>query len=101
MGYTTELNTLLKLPRKFDASALEVGKQYEVVKEKERVFPLHIAVLFVGDDWTFYGYCVVHTAETKDQKTTLTFEVLSLFNKEEQQLYQRKFLEAAKKTGEF
>ena len=36
----------------------------------------------------------------KDKKTTLTFEVLSLFTPQEQELYKKKFLEAAKRTGE-
>ncbi|MBI3385829.1 DUF2584 family protein [Candidatus Gottesmanbacteria bacterium] len=100
MGYLVELNTLLKLPKDFNVSMLEIGKHYEVFKEKERVFPLHIAMLLVDDDWTFYGYCVVHQSEMKNQKTMLTFEVLSLFSPQERQLYKQKFLEAAHKTGE-
>ena len=96
----TELNTLLKLPKDFDASELAVGKIYDVTKDAERVFPLHIAVFLVGSDWTFYGYCVVHKAVLHKNTTTMSFEVLSLFSPDEQNLYKQKFLQAAAKTGE-
>jgi hypothetical protein len=100
MGYMTELNTLLKVPKNFDIASLEIGKKYTILKEKERSFPLHIAMLLVGDDWTFYGYAVAHEAVVKDHKTQLTFEVLSLFTSEEQSIYTKRFLEAAHMTGE-
>jgi hypothetical protein len=100
MGYFTEINTLLKLPKDFSTQALKIGQTYTVTKEKERVFPLHIVLLLVGDDWTFYGYCVVHSSAIQNNKTTLTFELLSLFTSDERELYKTKFLEAAKKTGE-
>lgn len=100
MGYFTELNTLLGLPKDFDVSTLVVGKRYTVIKEKERVFPLHIAMLLIDSSWNFYGYCVAHSAKTYEHKTQLEFEVLTLFSSDEQKLYKQKFLEAAKKTGE-
>lgn len=100
MGYYTELNTLLRLPHDFATDKLKEGRVLEVVKEKERVFPLHIAMLLVADNWTFLGYCVVDDVHIHDGKTVLAFEVLSLFTKEEQKLYTEKFLEATKKTGE-
>ena len=100
MGYFVELNTLLGLPKDFDVTTLAVGKKYTVTKQKERAFPLHIAILMVDGTWNFYGYCVAHSAKTSDQKTVIEFEVLTLFNPQEQVLYKQKFLEAAKKTGE-
>jgi hypothetical protein len=101
MGYMTEVNTLCKLePNTVKPEELEVGVEYIIEKKTERIFPLHIAVLLVGPDWTFYGYCVVHSAELKERKTTLTFEILSLFSPEERKIYTSRFLEAAKKTGE-
>jgi len=100
MGYMVELNTLLGLPSDFDASKLEVGKTYTILKDRERAFPLHIAVLIVDGNWNFYGYCRVKSAVVKDQKTEFEFEVLSLFNTEEQALYKSKFVEAGKLTGE-
>ncbi len=100
MGYMTELNTLLGLPKDFDTSALCVGKTYTVLKELERTFPLHIAILMVDAARNFYGYAVVNSAVLKDGKSTLEFTVLSLFTPEEQKLYREKFIAAAKLTGE-
>lgn len=100
MGYLVELNTLLGVPKDFDVTTLAVGKRYTVVKDRERAFPLHIAMLIVDAQWNFYGYCVVHSAKTEDQKTQLEFEVLTLFTSVEQQLYKEQFIKAAKLTGE-
>jgi len=100
MGYMTELNTLLGLPKDFDTSTLIVGKTYSVVKERERTFPLHIAILMVDPEWNFYGYVVVNSAVLKNGKSTLEFTVLSLFTTEEKKLYREKFIAAAKLTGE-
>jgi hypothetical protein len=100
MGYLTELNTLLGLPKDFDPKTLEIGKTYSVLKERERTFPLHIAILMVDSEWNFYGYAVVNSALLKDGKSLLEFTVLSLFSSDEQKLYKSKFIEAAKITGE-
>lgn len=100
MGYFTELNTLLGLPKDFDISSLSIGSTYTITKDRERAFPLHIAILMVTLDWNFLGYAVCHTMKNKDQKCVIEFEVISLFNTEEQALYKSKFLEAAKVTGE-
>ena len=100
MGYTTEVNTLLKLPSNFDTDQLKIGGKYTADKDNERLFPLHIAILIVTHDWNFLGYAVAHSATTKDYKTTIEFEVISLFSTDEQKIYKDKFLEAAKLTGE-
>ncbi|MBI2356914.1 hypothetical protein HYV12_02610 [Candidatus Dojkabacteria bacterium] len=100
MGYMVELNTLLGLPNEFETKSLAVGKQYNIVKSRERAFPLHIAVLMVDTDWNFYGYAVVHSAVVKDLKTEFTFEVISLFEANVRELYKQNFIFAAKKTGE-
>ncbi|MDP1743459.1 MAG: hypothetical protein Q8L51_01590 [Candidatus Amesbacteria bacterium] len=71
MGYMVELNTLLGLPIDFDATALVVGQKYTIFKERERAFPLHVAVLIVDSDWNFYGYAVSHQIVVKNQQTEL------------------------------
>ena len=38
--------------------------------------------------------------KNEDQRCFIEFEVISLFNNEEQTLYKSKFIEAAKFTGE-
>lgn len=100
MGYLTELNTLLRPPKDFDFSTLSVGKHYTVTLERERAFPLRIAVLLIDKDWNFYGYASASETHLKEGKTTLTFSVLTLFSTEERAIYKQKFLEAAKMTGE-
>jgi len=100
MGYVVELNTLIGLPKGFDADSLEVGKRFQIVKDRERAFPLHIAMLVVDWEWNFYGYGVAHSSRVFDQKTELDVEMLSLFTPIEQRMYKDKFVEAGKKTGE-
>lgn len=100
MGYMTELNTLIGLPKDFDITSLKVGQTYTVTKDRERSFPLHIAMLMVTADWNFLGYAQAISTENKDQKCTITFQVISLFTPDEQKLYKTEFLEAAKVTGE-
>lgn len=100
MGYYVELNTLLRPPIPFDFSSLATGEKYTVTLERERAFPLHIAILLIDADWNFYGYAVAHSAFLKDKKTTIEFEVLTLFSKEEQEIYKKRFIQAGQMTGE-
>jgi hypothetical protein len=100
MGYLVELNTLLGVPRDFNISTLIVGHHYTIIKERERAFPLHIAMLIVDSEWNFYGYAMALSIIVKDHLTQIEFEVLSLFTPEESQLYKNNFLKAAKITGE-
>lgn len=100
MGYYVELNTLLRPPADFDFDSLKIGERHTVILERERAFPLHIAILLIDKNWNFYGYAVAHSAVVADKKTKIEFEMLTLFTKEEQELYKNKFIEAAKLTGE-
>lgn len=96
----TELNTLIGLSKEFDISTLKVGQIYKITKERERSFPLHIAMLMVTHDWNFLGYAQAISIQNSVQQCQITFEVISLFSPNEQKLYRSKFLEAAKVTGE-
>ena len=100
MGYITELNTLIGLPQDFDITQLSIGNKYTIVRDRERTFPLHIAMLMVTSNWDILGYAVVNSMKNFDKKCELQFEVISLFNEEEKKLYKDKFIEAAKVTGE-
>lgn len=100
MGYMVELNTLLRPSEPFDFTCIELGKRYVTILERERAFPLHIAILLIDKDWRFYGYCMAHSIVVKDKVTEITFEVLTLFAPEEQLLYRKKFIEAGEITGE-
>ena len=100
MGYFVELNTLLRPPVDFNFKQLVLGKKYIVILARERAFPLHIAILLIDKDWHFYGYAVAHSAVIENKKTKIEFEVITLFKPKEQKLYQQKFIEAGKITGE-
>lgn len=100
MGYMVELNTLIGLPKGFDVGTLEVGSKHTILKDRERAFPLHIAMLMVTSDWDFLGYAVVHRTKNENRSCEIYFEVISLFSESERVLYKKKFLEAAKFTGE-
>jgi hypothetical protein len=100
MGYMVELNTLLRPTPPFDFSHIKLGKPYTSTLERERAFPLGIALLLIDAEWNFYGYVVARSILVKDKKTVVTFEVLTLFSPEERSLYKNKFLEAGKLTGE-
>lgn len=100
MGYMVELNTLLGLPKDFDPKTLEIGRTYKITKDRERAFPLHIAILIVDSEWNFYGYAVAHSITVRNQQTDIEFEILSLFSTEERNLYKQKFIEAGRMTGE-
>ena len=100
MGYTVELNTLLRIPKDFEPKKLAIGSRYQITIPRERAFLLHLAILLIDTDWNFYGYVVAHEAVVRDGTTQIKFEVLSLFSPNEKKLYKEKFLEAAKKTGE-
>lgn len=100
MGYMVELNTLLGLPHNFNTALLGLGTKYWITKDRERSFPLHIAVLVVDKDWNFYGYGVVHSAIVKEYKTEFEFEMLSLFTEDVSAIYKTNFVSAATITGE-
>ena len=95
-----EINTLLRVTKGTTYKDYEVGKIYTVTALRERFFPLHIAILMIDENWQFFGYCVVHSSEIKNQQTVLNFEVLNLFSPEERDMYTKRFAEVAKKTGE-
>lgn len=101
MGYFAEINTLCRLPKDIDPIKLRVGDIYTNILPRERIIPLNIAILLIdANDFTFYGYGVVRSALIEKGKTKITFEILTLFNETERNLYTVKFCEAAKKTGE-
>lgn len=100
MGYYVEVNTLVKLPEDFDKSTLTIGQKIIIVRERERIVPLHIALLLIDTDWNFYGYCRVNSTEVKNQTTKMEIEILSIFTLEEQKIYKSKFIEAGKITEE-
>ena len=100
MGAMTEINSLVRFPGDFDLSTLKNGLIIDLTLERERVIPLRIALLYFHTDWNFLGYCRVLSITQKEGKTSVQVEVLTVFTKEEQDIYKTKFVEAGKFTGE-
>ena len=100
MGAITEINSIVRLPGDFDFSTLKHGLIVDITLERERVLPLRISLLYFHTDWNFLGYCRVLSLTQKESKTYLQIEVLTVFAKEEQDIYKTKFVEAGKYTGE-
>lgn len=100
MGYHVEVNTLVRLPEDVNTAVLAVGQKITITRERERIVPLHIALLLIDKDWNFYGYCRVNLSEIKNQTTKIEIEIISLFNPEECKIYKEKFVAAGKITGE-
>ncbi len=96
----TELNSLVRFPGDFNLSTLKNGLIVDLTLDRERVLPLRIALLYFHTDWNFLGYCRVLSITQKEGKTNLQVEVLTVFTKEEQDVYKVKFVEAGKFTGE-
>ncbi len=100
MGAMTEINSIVRFPGGFEFSKLKHGLIVDLELERERVLPLRIALLYFHTDWNFLGYCQVISSTQKDNKTYLQVEVLTVFSREEQEIYKTKFVEAGKFTGE-
>lgn len=94
MGATTEINSIVRFPGDFDFSKLKHGLIVNLELDRERVLPLRTALLYFHTDWNFLGYCRVLELTRKDEKTCLKVEVLTVFTKEEQEIYKAKFVEA-------
>jgi len=54
MGYYVEINTLARLPDNIDKTKLRIVQKITITRERERIVPLHIALLFIDNDWNFY-----------------------------------------------
>ncbi|MFO0704252.1 MAG: hypothetical protein U0525_06085 [Patescibacteria group bacterium] len=100
MGYYVEVNTLVRLTDEVDLKSLQVGQKITLTRERERITPLHIALLYIDKDWNFYGYCRVNKVEISENKTIMVVEILSLFDETEKAIYKKRFVEAAKITSE-
>lgn len=101
MGYMTELNTLVRLSKEFPLEKLKVKHSFRITRPRERTFPLHIAKLLVDDEFNFIGYCSAESVTIEKHKTQIVFNLISMFTKEENEMYKKRFMEAVEVTKEF
>lgn len=102
MGYFAEVNTLLRLPagHGIELSKVRPGNEFEILKERERIFPLDCAILLEDEKGEFWGYCTATSATIENKNTKVRFKILSVFSKAERLIYSKRFDEAGRITGE-
>jgi len=93
MGYHLEFNCLLSVPKTtLDLATLETGKRYQLVKEKERLYPLNIPIEICDDTYRYYGKVAVRKLTLEKGKTSLEIEVLKIFDANESAVYTKNFI---------
>jgi hypothetical protein len=93
MGYKTVINTLLHLKKSqgLDISKLEVGKEFRFEKDGERVFPLHVAVPLVTDEWVYVGLARIEEVTAGHGKTVGTYRVIDVFDEDTRKVFSQHF----------
>ncbi len=93
MGYQLTFNCLLSVPKgTLDLTAIEVGKCYQISKEKERLYPLNIPIEICDDEYVYYGKVAVRKLTLEKAKTLLEIEVLKIFDANERDVYTKNFI---------
>lgn len=93
MGYHLEFNCLLVVPgNTLDLNTLEVGKIYTIVKDKERLYPLNIAIEICNEAYEYYGKVAVRKLTLEAGKTELVIEALKIFDEAEKKIYTDNFI---------
>jgi hypothetical protein len=93
MGYHLEINSLLVVPREvIDLKSLEVGKRYQISKDKERLYPLNIPIEICDDAYQYFGKVAIRKLTLEMGKTSLEIEVLKVFSTEEAKVYTDSFI---------
>ena len=93
MGYHLEFNCLLVVPKDtLDLNTLELGANYRITKEKERLYPLNVPIEICDDDYKYYGKVAVRKLALEADKTSLEIEVLKIFNADESAIYTSNFI---------
>lgn len=92
MGYVIEIDTLLKLPSSIRSQNLQVGDLLKIIKEGERLYPLHKPIEFCDSNYKYLGKVQINSLTLKKDQTLLEIEILSLFSEEESQVYSQNFI---------
>lgn len=93
MGYSLEFNCLLVVPEgSLDLTKIEVGVKYNLIKDKERLYPLNIPIEICDQNYKYFGKVAVRKLTLEAGKTTLEIEVLKIFSSEESEVYTNNFI---------
>jgi hypothetical protein len=93
MGYHLEFNCLLTVPKiNLDLDTIKVGAHYQIVKEKERLYPINIPIEICDSNYRYYGKVAVRKLTLEAGKTSLEIEVLKIFSANESAVYTENFI---------
>lgn len=93
MGYHLEFNCLLVVSSgSLDFKSLQPGEKHQIMKEKERLYPLNIAIEICDENYQYYGKVAVRKLTLEAGKTTLDIEILRVFSAEEATAYTNTFI---------
>lgn len=93
MSTNLKLNALLSLPKNFKQK-LEVDKRYTIQKSGMRIMPFSIPMELSTHDHKYLAKIRVEKLEVIKNHTLVTFRVLKLFSKKEQEVYTKNFIKS-------
>jgi hypothetical protein len=81
VGFRCEINYILKLGKgQGQTSSLEEGKTYDFEKDGSRIYPVDAPIDLANDEWTVVARIAVRKFCVSSDKTTGSFEVLSIYD---------------------
>lgn len=83
MGYKTIINWILKLN---DIPTLETNKSYKFLKEKNRVYPLHLPLFLVNENLEVIAAVEITTYSVFEDKTAGMYKVIKIYKDEQKQI---------------
>ncbi len=92
MGTPLEINALLVLDDGFDYGGLKESKEYEILKEGNRIYPFNIPLEFCDSNYKYLGKAVITKIELEKDETFLHFKVLKIFSEEESRVFTENFI---------
>ena len=95
MSTGLKLNALLSLPESFDIETLVEGQDVTIEKDGMRIMPFYNPMELSTSDHKYLGKVLVKELRMIRDKTFITFEVLKLFNPEEQRVYTENFIKSS------
>jgi len=97
MGSHLEYNCLLVVPSQtLDLKGIKPGDKLQLVKDKERLYPLNIPIEMCDENHQYYGKVAVRKLTFEAGTTSLEIEVLKVFSADEVAVYTSNFLSPSK-----
>lgn len=95
MRFETEFDYVLKIR---EAQGLpgdpQVGETYAFQKTIERIYPLHLPILLVDDDYRAYGKCIILEYTAGGGMTRGKYQIVALFDAAKAKVFTDDLLES-------